>query len=151
MSTSVLMPVAEVRKFESKDVQALTALMRELRYPMTESVLRDRMEALEGKPQFLTLVAEREGQVVGMIAMYRETSYETGQQTSQITGLIISANYRGQGIGRELIAQAEKQANEAGDHSVYVTGMNRDERLSSCSFYQHMGYEKIGCRFIKKM
>ncbi|WP_052714197.1 GNAT family N-acetyltransferase [Paenibacillus dauci] len=151
MSTSVLMPVAEVRKFESKDVQALTGLMRELCYPMTESVLRDRMAALEGKPQFMTLVAEREGQVVGMIALYRKTSYDTGHKTSQITGLVISEAYRNQGIGRELITTAERQAREAGDHSVFVTGMNRDERLSSCSFYQHMGYEKIGCNFIKQM
>jgi len=151
MSTNVLLPVAKVRKFESKDVGALTSLMRELRYPMTESVLRDRMEALEGKSQFLTLVAERDEQVVGMIALYRKASYETGQQTSQITGLVIAEAYRGKGIGRELIGAAEEQARAAGDSSMFVTGMNRDERLSSCSFYQHMGYEKIGCNFIKQM
>ncbi|WP_411347292.1 GNAT family N-acetyltransferase [Paenibacillus sp. WLX2291] len=151
MSTNVLLPVAKVRKFESKDVQALTSLMRELRYPMTESVLRDRMEALEGRSQFLTLVAERDDQVVGMIALYRKTSYDTGQQTSQITGLVIAESHRGRGIGRELITAAEQQARESGDRSMFVTGMNRDERLSSCSFYQHMGYEKIGCNFIKSL
>lgn len=151
MSTNVLLPVAKIRKFESKDVAALTSLMRELRYPMTESVLRDRMEALEGRSQFLTLVAERDEEVVGMIALYRKTSYDTGEQTSQITGLVISEAYRNKGIGRELMTTAERQAREAGDHSVFVTGMNRDERLSSCSFYQHMGYKKIGCNFIKQM
>ena len=52
------------------------------------------------------------------------------------------------GVGRALVAFAEEHARELGcDGTWLVSGLHRKEEAHI--FYQSLGFEKTGCRFVK--
>jgi GNAT superfamily N-acetyltransferase len=54
--------------------------------------------------------------------------------------LWVRDDLRGQGIGRELIAQAERRATERGCHSAWLDTFSFQAR----GFYEKLGYEEFG-------
>gem|GEM_PF-6746079 len=55
-----------IRTANIHDIKALTSLMEQLGYPTTEDQMTGRLQALAAHPSYPTLVAEKDGHVVGM-------------------------------------------------------------------------------------
>ena len=64
-----------IRSAHSADVEALANLMTELGYPTSSEQMSRRFEAISDDPSYATLVAEREGKVLGMVGLQFERSY----------------------------------------------------------------------------
>ena len=108
-----------IRKASSKDVSAMMKLVHELAEfeKAPEEVLNTETQMLvEGfgeRPAFEALLAEADGKVCGMSAYYY--SYSTWKGRSiYIDDIIVSENYRGNGVGRALIEATIQVAKKEG-------------------------------------
>jgi len=152
MNSNLSAPTLQIRKSNCNcDLESVTALMRELNYPTTINVMRERMEASEDNPKLCTMVAELDGEVVGMVALNQVHSYATGETATQVSALIVSEKHRGQGIGKRLIRSSEEWGRAHGSQVLFLTSGNRVERAPAHAFYEHIGFEKVGYRFIRKL
>ncbi|GGO04010.1 GNAT family N-acetyltransferase [Saccharibacillus kuerlensis] len=151
MTTNVLEKTADLRTATCGDAAVLTELMRKLSYPTTPSVMREQLEARENNPNYCTYLAEQDGRAIGMISLRLIPARGSEAQMVQIAGLIVDEACRGCGIGRQLVRQAEDWALESGSKFLFLTGINREDRLGAHNFYQRAGFEKFGCKFIKSL
>ncbi|GAB6990225.1 GNAT family N-acetyltransferase [Paenibacillus pini] len=152
MNSSLSAPTLQIRKSQcNSDLNAVISLMRQLSYPTTVNVMRERMEASETNPSSCTLVAELDGEVVGMIALNQIFSYAKSEKATQVSALIVSEEHRHQGLGKRLINSAEEWGRAQGSKILFLTSGNRVERAPAHAFYEHIGFEKTGYRFSKKL
>jgi ribosomal protein S18 acetylase RimI-like enzyme len=91
-----------------------------------------------------TRVAERQEQVLGIIAVTASPYLEREGRRGRIVALVVSSACRGQGIGRRLADAAEKAAGELDCITMEVTSAR--SRTESHSFYRNLGYEDWGDR-----
>ena len=59
-----------VRWVSREDVEDLARLMTELGYPSSTEDMSRRFEEISADPSYYTLVAEREGQILGMVGLH---------------------------------------------------------------------------------
>jgi len=97
-----------VRDAKLSDAPALASLRYELGYETTTSEMRQRLKSILRDAHYRTFVAEIDGQVCGMIGMLTHASHEHNDFTGRITALVVSKKQRRSGVGRALIAAAEK-------------------------------------------
>lgn len=125
------------------------ALVCELGYKTTPAEMRRRLKSILDDVNYRTLVAEVDGKVCGMIGTLAYASYEHNDPSGRILALVTLANARRRGIGRALIASAEKAFAQKA-----VTRVSLDTRLTrkdAHQFYESLGYERNGWRFVKQL
>jgi N-acetylglutamate synthase-like GNAT family acetyltransferase len=76
---------------------------------------------------FRVYVAEVEGEVAGAVAI----------EEQEITELFVSPDWQGQGIGRNLLAEAEREIAASGSNSVFVW------TATAPAFYQRHAYHTV--------
>jgi len=138
-----------IRDAKLTDAPALAALMCELGYRTTPVKMRQRLKPILCDVRYRTLVAEVEGKVCGMIGMLAYPSYEHDDLSGRILALVTLPTARRCGIGRALIASAEKAFAQKA-----VTRVSLDTRLTrknAHKFYESLGYERNGWRFAKQL
>jgi GNAT superfamily N-acetyltransferase len=88
------------------------------------------------------LVCENAGQITGLLAMAyaMDEPYvaEPLRRHALITDLVVAETARGTGIGRLLMAEAEKRAREAGLRRIMITALHANE--AALRAYQAAGY-----------
>ena len=138
-----------IRDAKLTDAPALAALVCELGYKTTPAEMRRRLKSILDDVNYRTLVAEVDGKVCGMIGTLAYASYEHNDPSGRILALVTLANARRRGIGRALIASAEKAFAQKA-----VTRVSLDTRLTrkdAHQFYESLGYERNGWRFVKQL
>src|SRR5260370_36859941 len=70
--------------------------------------MRRRMKSILCDDNYRTLLAEVDGKVCGMIGALAHASYEHNDPSGRILALVTLPSARRRGIGRALIASAEK-------------------------------------------
>jgi ribosomal protein S18 acetylase RimI-like enzyme len=84
-----------------------------------------------------------------MIGTFTYPSYEHNDPGGRILALVTSSAARRRGIGRALVATAEKDFAQRG-----VSRIALDTRLTredAHKFYESLGYERNGWRFVKHL
>lgn len=138
-----------IRVAEVKDSAALAALMSELGYETTQSEMQIRLERIATDERYCTFVAVRDGKVCGMIGTLASLSYEHNDVGGRILALVTLGTMRRHGIGRALIATAEKDFAQRGISRVALnTQLTRDD---AHKFYESLGYQRNGWRFVKQL
>lgn len=138
-----------IRVAELNDAAALARLMCELGYETTKSEMQMRLERIATDKRYRTFVAVRDGRVCGMIGTFTSPSYEHNDLGGRIVALVTLKEMRRHGIGRALIATAEKDFAERGIRRVALnTRLTRDD---AHKFYESLGYERNGWRFVKQV
>ena len=125
------------------------ALVCELGYKTTPAEMRRRLKSILDDVNYRTLVAEVDGKVCGMIGTLAYASYEHNDPSGRILALVTLPSVRRRGIGRALIASAEKAFAQKA-----VTRVSLDTRLTrkdAHKFYESLGYERNGWRFVKQL
>jgi len=107
------------------------------------------LESILSDPRCRTFIAELNGQVCGMIGTLTHTGHEHNDVSGKITALIVSKKQRRSGIGRALIAAAEKDFVNHGVTRLSLT--TRFSREEAHQFYESLGYTGTGFRFAKNL
>lgn len=130
------------------DTGHIARLFCELGHPATEEEVSGRFEHFSQLGQE-ALVAEAGGEVVGVTALSVMHVLHRPASVGRMSVLVVSEALRGQGIGRALVAAAEKRLAERGCGLVEVTSNMR--RTEAHAFYEGLGYERTSYRFFKKL
>ena len=138
-----------VRVAELNDAATLAQLMCELGYETTKSEMQMRMERIATDECYRTFVAVLDGKVCGMIGTLMCPSYEHNDPGGRILALAIMSTMCRRGIGRALIATAEKDFAHRGIRRIALnTQLARED---AHKFYESLGYERNGWRFVKQL
>ena len=138
-----------VRVAEVNDAAALAQLMCELGYETTESEMQMRLERIVNDDRYRTFVAVHDGEVCGMIGTLTSMNYEHNDVGGRILVLVTLRTMRRHGIGRSLIATAEKDFAQRGIRRIALN--TRLAREDAHKFYESLGYERNGWRFVKQL
>jgi ribosomal protein S18 acetylase RimI-like enzyme len=138
-----------IREAKLSDAPQLAELMCELGYETTNAEMRQRLKSILSDARYCTLVAELDDRVCGMIGTIAYPTYEHNDSSGRILALVTSNTARRRGIGRALIAAAEKDFARRGIRRVAVD--TRLTREDAHKFYELLGYERNGWRFVKQL
>lgn len=137
-----------IRPLEKEHCASVNALIsNDLGYPSTLEDTTKRLTLIQDHPEFHTLVAIVEGQVVGFIGLHRCLAYEFSGPYLRIVALAVDSRQQNLGIGTKLTQAAEQYARE---HN--IPGITLDSgfrREAAHAFYESRGYMKNGYRFGK--
>lgn len=128
-----------IREITGADAGAAAKLSADLGYPVSEEAMRQRIKSLSRRADHVVYVACAGGEVVGWIDV-GATEHLQSEPYAEIGGLVVSSGVRGGGIGRRLVARAEKWAGERGLKSVLVR--SQIAREGAHRFYLREGYER---------
>jgi ribosomal protein S18 acetylase RimI-like enzyme len=138
-----------IRAVEMNDAAATAQLMDELGYETTTSEMQMRLQRIANDERLRTFVAVCDGKVCGMISTLTYPSIEHDDFSGRIVALVIKSSMRRRGIGRALITLAEKDFAQRGIRRVALnTQLARED---AHKFYESLGYERNGWRFVKQL
>jgi GNAT superfamily N-acetyltransferase len=138
-----------IRAAEFSDAAILASLMGELGYETRTAEMEMRLDVILKDSRYSTLVAVSEGRICGMIGIMCRSSYEHNGLSGRILALVVTKTMRDRGIGRRLLHAAEE--NLAARNVRRVAVNTRFERKDAHEFYDRMGYERNGFRFVKSL
>ena len=116
----------------------LQALLPQLN-PTMQHLPEERLREVVQSPYCHLLVAEQQGQVVGMLtlALYPTLTARRGW----VEDVVVDSAYRGQGLGKELVAFAiDYVEKNLAPCSLILT--SRPERIAANKLYQKAGFEQ---------
>jgi predicted GNAT family N-acyltransferase len=116
------------------------ALARELRYGVLYApwdLSRELIEDTDGRVYVHAIVEDDAGAVIG----YARLHLEAGE--SKVYQVAVADDWRGRGVGRELMTWAAAKAREEGRDFVEL-----DARETAIGFYERLGYTVVGDSFL---
>ena len=129
------------REAHKGDSAALAELSGQLGYPATADQMARRLAKLLPEEGQAVFVAEIDGDgLVGWVHVFERTLLVRNRY-AEIGGLVIADGFRGQGIGRLLMALAEAWAVERGCREVWVR--SNVLREGAHRFYSGLDYETV--------
>jgi GNAT superfamily N-acetyltransferase len=139
----------KIREAGDGDTVALARLMTELGYLASPEEMGRRLAGILEDVSYGTLVAERDGRVVGMAGTHLERTYEADGQCARIMSFVVGSKERGRGAGQALISAVEDWARDRGAADVMLT--THERRAGAHEFYGRLGYDRTGYRFHKRL
>jgi GNAT superfamily N-acetyltransferase len=119
------------------DAADMAILNTQLGYPSTTETLKQNLEKVLTLPDNIVFVAEYDHKVVGWTNVRLTSTIESGT-VSEIWGLIVDEAYRGNGIGKELIARVKQWAKQKGVKKLRVR--TNVKRKDAHRFYFREGF-----------
>jgi len=140
-----------IRDATATDIPQMAGLMTELGYPTTNEEMAARFEQISRHPDYRTLLVEKDGKVVGLAGLAKGFYYEHNGGYIRILAFVISATYRGQGIGKALLSAIEAWALSQNIKILLLNSGNREERKDAFLFYEHQGFSIKSSGFVKQL
>ena len=128
-----------IRKAQISDASALARLGAELGYPSTTAEMKHRLKLLGSNSDHGIFIAE-DTTLLGWVNVSLIETLES-ESFAEIRGLVVTALHRGQGIGTELVAAAERWADKKGCKRIRVR--TNVVRAEARAFYKKLGYNSV--------
>ena len=136
-----------VRDATVADAPTLAPLLDELGYPAAVDALESRMRRMLSRDDQRILVAERDGAVLGLLALHIFPVLAYDRDLAMIMALVVTERARGLGVGRALIERADAVSKSLGASRLMVTTHVR--RADAHAFYERLGFEFTGRRYVR--
>lgn len=136
-----------VRPAQAQDAAGLARLLGVLGYPCDREEAAARLRAIEDEAGQQVLVADRHGELVGLVAIDLRYYLPLGATTCRITALAVAPDDTRRGIGRMLLREAEQRARQAGAARIELT--SAEHRHEAHAFYRACGFSEGAVRFVK--
>ncbi len=127
------------RKAIKEDIKALRQLLKALGYDVDESALSHRINAIRDRGGEV-FVASIDGRAVGCVNTIIDIRLAEGL-TGELVSLVVSAEHRGEGIGKGMVSQAESWLKAKGCNTIRVRA--NAVRKEAHRFYLKLGFEEI--------
>lgn len=137
----------QLRPADRADATAIAALFTDEGFPAGPSDVVERLDHF-GTPQSRVVVAEHEEAILGFIAVHALPRFEHDDWILRVLALVVDAGARERGVGRALMAEAERIGREVGATFVEVTaGHHRPEARH---LYESLGYDSSVTAYLRK-
>ena len=94
-----------LRHTTEADAKHVVSLLAELGYPSTEVDVHDRLCHSLHSQTSCFLVAQSASDVIGLISAELVPYFPNGSTICRVTGLVVSSQHRGQGVGDKLLTR----------------------------------------------
>jgi N-acetylglutamate synthase-like GNAT family acetyltransferase len=138
-----------IRDARPDDAEALAALIGQLGYPSSAEAVARRLAQLDASEADSVVVAETDGEVVGLASLHTSLSVEYDEPAAKLSAIVVDESHRRRGIGEALVAAMEAEARERGCCLLFLTTAAR--RADAHDFYRRLGFEETGLRFAKPL
>ncbi len=138
-----------IREARSADADAISRLITALGYTLGPEEVIGRL-AVHADGVGKVLVAEENGSVFGFLSFHAIPLFHQTGTLGRVTAMAIDPGHHRRGIGRLLVAAAEKIAVEGGCRKMEVTSGDHREQDAHL-FYQSLGYGTDCRRFLKDL
>jgi GNAT superfamily N-acetyltransferase len=138
-----------IRDARPADAAAIAGLLSELGYPAQAAQVERRLERIVDDPSSRLFVADVGGEIAGLGGLHVLPLVEHDEPGCMLTAMIVGTEHRRQGIGTELVGAVEREARSRGC-SRLVLG-SADRRADAHAFYESLGFEATGRRFVKAL
>jgi GNAT superfamily N-acetyltransferase len=129
-----------VRTVQAGDVAAARQLLGQLGYSLEPEEVRRRLEAVSKRQGHGVFIAEMSSEPVALLLLFERPALEKPPE-AVVQALVVDRSCRASGIGRHMMAFAERWARERGLPSVCLT--SRIDRCGSHAFYTRLGYGRV--------
>lgn len=136
-----------LRPATPRDAHPVAALLGELGYPTTPEQARARLARIQDDADYHTVLAESEGEVLGLIGLQRGWGYEHDRPFVRVLALVVAAGARRRGVGARLIAAADDFARLHDAHEMHLT--TALHRVEAHRFYEGLGFGRSGWRYTR--
>lgn len=140
-------PPITLRPATPADAERIAALFTDEGYPAGPSDIVDRLGRF-GSEHSRVVVAEHDGSLLGFIALHALPRFEHDDRILRILALVVDAGARERGVGRTLMAEAERIASELGAAFVEVTAGHH--RPDARRLYESLGYDATVTAYLRK-
>lgn len=139
----------QIREAMEGDAEALAPLFGVLGYETPPAVLRERLAGFHrADPSGHVLAAfDGAGRAVGFLTLHHTPVLHRPTAVGRITALAVDPAAQGQGVGRRLVAAAERLCRDAGLARIEVTSGR--SHTPAYDFYRRLGYADHGLRFAR--
>lgn len=128
-----------IRPARAEDSAELARLADELDHPATPEQIATRFSAASQDKHYALIVAELpSGELAGFVELVVECLIDAEPRVD-VAGLVVSESCRDCGVGRALMAHAEKWALQRGCRVVHLR--SNLKRAGAHAFYERLGYE----------
>ncbi|MCL6684688.1 GNAT family N-acetyltransferase [Sphingomonas alba] len=126
----------------------MVALIGELEFSVDAAGVAARLHSLAecGEP---VLLAETGGEVVGLLDWHVMTTIHRPHPVGRLVALVVAKGHRGRGIGKALVAEAERRMRARGCEKMEVT--SNMQLIRAHEFYEGLGLERSSFRFAKNL
>jgi GNAT superfamily N-acetyltransferase len=131
----------------TSDADRIAALFTDEGYPAGASEILERLERFT-PPSSSVVVAESGGDVLGFVAVHLVPRFEHDDCLVRILALVVDPGVRERGLGRLLMAEAERIGRESGASFAEITaGHHRPEARR---LYETLGYDPSVTAYLRK-
>lgn len=140
-------PSLSIRQATANDADAIATLFTDEGYPAGPTDVLVRLGRFAGDASRV-LVAEHDGGLLGFIAIHAIPRFEHDDHIVRILALVVDAGARERGVGRALMAEAERVAADLGAAFLEITaGHHRPEARR---LYESLGYDASVAAYLRK-
>ena len=136
-----------IRDASPHDSEAVAHLVGQLGYPTSPEAVAARITQLEASRADRLVVAELDGDIVGLASLHVSLSVEYDDPAAKLSAIVVDERYRRRGIGEALVMALEGEARARGCGLIFLTTAER--RKDAHTFYRRLGFEETGRRFAK--
>ena len=137
-----------IRAMRPDDAERVAELCGQLGYPSTLDEVKRRSKEIAGDKHHAFLVAEVPGRgLIAWIHLYL-CNLMVDDLRTEIWGLVVDEAYRGRGIGKLLMEEAEELARGQGCKAVCLR--SNVIRGEAHNFYENLGYGRIKTQHVFK-
>ncbi|WP_096187531.1 GNAT family N-acetyltransferase [Evansella halocellulosilytica] len=140
-----------IRDVNMEDIPDVVPLMEQLGYPASVEQLRNRFTKIIANKSYHTFIADLDGKIVALAGLCTSIFYEHDGYYVRIVAFVVDENYRGKGIGKQLLQKVEEWAKEQGAIAISLNTGTREERQGAHQFYMSMGFEPKSIGFSKEI
>jgi GNAT superfamily N-acetyltransferase len=129
------------------DAERIAALFTEEGYPVGASAVESRLARFAG-PDSTVIVADHDGEILGFIALHVLPRFEQDDMFVRIVALVVDSAVRERGIGRVLMAEAERIGRDQAAAFVEVTAGHH--RPTARHLFESLGYDASLTAYLRK-
>jgi ribosomal protein S18 acetylase RimI-like enzyme len=136
-----------IRPASEADAETIAALFTDEGYPAGPSDIVERLTRF-ASDHSRVLVAEHEGELLGFIALHAMPRFEHDDRILRVLALVVDAGARERGVGRALMAEAERIGADLDAAFIEITaGHHRPEARR---LYESLGYDATVAAYLRK-
>jgi GNAT superfamily N-acetyltransferase len=137
----------EVRPATPADAERIAALFTDEGYPAGPSDIVERLGRFDSEHSRV-LVADHDGEILGFVAVHALPRFEHSDRIVRVMALVVDAGVRERGIGRLLMAEAERVGRDVGAAFAEVTAGHH--RPDARRLYEELGYDGTVAAYLRK-
>jgi GNAT superfamily N-acetyltransferase len=136
-----------IRPAAETDAETIASLFTDEGYPAGPSDIVERLTRF-ASDHSRVLVAEHDEALLGFIALHALPRFEHDDRILRVLALVVDAGARERGVGRALMAEAERIGVELGAAFIEITaGHHRPEARR---LYESLGYDGSVAAYLRK-